>query len=65
MKILAILEFALVALCILGSFVSGTNFIISFFLASFIYLSVYFQTVLLPQIDQEHNKLSHLNFMWI
>lgn len=59
MKILAILEFALVALCILGSFVSGTNFIISFF----IYLSVYFQTVLLPQIDQGHNKLSHLNFM--
>lgn len=32
MKILAILEFALVALCILGSFVSGTNFIISFFI---------------------------------
>jgi len=60
MKILAILEFALVALCILGSFVSGTNLIISFFIY---YLSLYFQTVLLPQIDQGHNKLSHLNFM--
>ena len=32
MKILAIFEFALVALYILGSFVSSTNLIISFFI---------------------------------
>lgn len=38
MKILAILEFAFVALCILESFVSGTNLIISFFIYLFISL---------------------------
>ena len=38
MKILAIFEFALAALCILGSFVSGTNLIISCFIYLFISL---------------------------
>ena len=38
MKILAILEFALMALCILGSFVSGANLITSFFICLFISL---------------------------
>ena len=39
MKILAIFEFALVALCILGSFVSGTNVIIPFF--SYLFISLF------------------------